>query len=292
MSALRLLPPLLALAALGCGGRLEGVDDGNARDGGGAGDSAADARDAEGDGWTQCTAPGGYAVCGGASAACASEMSNPNCKQCVYKLTGVPGRENDVGVCYAPDVEWTRPDAGLYPAPYFCRDGFVLVADPSSAYAGQDGAPDGAHYAACVRFEIAQLYANNGWAKAARYTDFSHFTGDALPTPTTCPSVPGIQLCGGACGDTCPDGTHCTGRSPDHPYSVCVPDPSGLWCSSNAARGDQGWGCFAFSVPPEDKNIVKTISYCVPADWCHAAAAGLPGGGMCDVYTAPRGCFQ
>jgi hypothetical protein len=284
------LSSLLIVALVGCGGRVD--DNGSGASDGGTVHDGADSG-AMGDGWTQCSAPGGYAICGGSTSTCASESAtNSACKQCLLTLNGVPGRENDVGVCSSQDGEWVRPDAGLYGAPYFCRDGYVLVADPSSSYAGTDGAPNGAHYSSCVRYEIAELYAKNGWSKAARYADFSHFTGDSLPTPTSCPQVPGIQLCGGPCGDTCPAGTNCTGRSPDHPYSVCVPDPSDLWCSNNAARGDQGWGCFAFSVPPEDKNIIQTISYCVPADWCHAAAAGLPGGGMCDVYTTPRGCFQ
>lgn len=290
-----LLCVALSALALACGGRSGGAQDADAGEDGGGSDGGSNAGDggSNGDGgWTQCTAPGGDAICGTANTPCASETANnPVCKGCAESLL-FPDADGSVGVCNGVVID------NVSNAPYFCPDGYVLVANPAYLYNapggpnGPNGPPVGQNYSSCVHFDIAQLYAKNGWARAARYTDFSHFTGAPLPVSASCPQVSGIQLCGGPCGDSCPAGTRCTGRSPGHPYSVCIPEPDRQFCSSNGANGDYGVACFAFSVPPEDKDIIKTISYCTPTDWCRKAAANVPGGAQCDDRPGSHACFQ
>jgi hypothetical protein len=242
-------------------------------------------------GWTACTAPGGYRICGAQDTPCAANAQDPMCD--CRRAFQFPHPPNDVDICAGGDIA----DADYWLPPYFCPDGFLVVATPASTYNEPDGSLWAGGFNAYVHIEIAQLYARNGWAAAARYADFSHFTGDPLPTPSSCPQVNGIQLCGGPCGDSCPAGTHCTGRSPGHPYSVCIPEPSSTECGAGAngayfARGDDGWGCFAFQVPAQDQGIIPSAAYCTPISWCRAAAANLPGGGQCDDRPIPHDCFQ
>ena len=151
----------------------------------------------------------------------------------------------------------------------------------------------------CDDVRFAEMFALNGRLDLARYPDRSAYTGDPLPPPpTACPSVPGIQLCGGACGE-CAAGYVCIGRSPEHPYSLCVNDwtkqipsfPQPV-CIRDAGTIDGGFvgscydgndkfRCLTFKVDDASQPIADQFSLCVDKSICLAAAAGYPGGAFC-----------
>jgi hypothetical protein len=126
-------------------------------------------------------------------------------------------------------------------------------------------------------FNLGVLFVNAGEADRVRYADLGLFTGDPLPIPEACPRL-GIPICGGACGG-CPGEDLCTGRSPLHPYGICVPPVSGQ-CSPMSNCGT-GKACFTYLVEPAAQAIADDWGYCLPTDLCEAIASQLPGGGAC-----------
>lgn len=131
----------------------------------------------------------------------------------------------------------------------------------------------------CAPFELGQLYANNGAADRVRYADYTPWTGEPLPLPETCPTAAGVKLCGGYCG-TCGAGQVCTGRSPTHPYGICV-GIDGSDCRSGALACGAGEKCFFFSMPDPAEGDGYRPGYCLPEEACRAAVDSLPGGGEC-----------
>ena len=157
-----------------------------------------------------------------------------------------------------------------------------MVAVPASS---ADPYPDLATYD-CVPEQVGVLYAKNGWARAVRYADYSLYTGDPLPVATTCPSLPGAALCGGPCGN-CPSGQVCTGRSPLHPYSLCVPDATGSTAQIKSSGSKyvacaKGYGCFSFTDASQAQTLAYVDTDCLPVAACMAAEA-ISGGGKCDA---------
>ena len=272
---------LLALAA-GCGGALsstpnEGGDSGT--DGGAVSPDGDDGL-GTGAGWTQCAAPSGDQLCGREQTACACG-SDPS--SCIGKAgcfcegadsLGL-GQPSDISICETQDASASNF--------YTCPDGDVMLMAPTSLWRKPGDANS------CAPLDFGTLYAKNGWAKAVRYADWAPFTGDPLPSPTDCPSLPGIQLCGGACPGSCPNGYTCTGRSPLHPYSVCMPlVPATVSPNCGSGGPSNGWGCFAFKLPnATDQAIAQGAYDCVPGDWCQAAATAFPGGGIL-LHPQPR----
>jgi hypothetical protein len=123
------------------------------------------------------------------------------------------------------------------------------------------------------------LIAQQGGAAQLRYADWGLWTGDPLPEPDVCPTLPGVSICGGNCGG-CPAGQHCTGRSPLHPYGVCFPDEL-TSCAKDTDPCDGDKACFFFTVEAEAMEVSYDHGYCLPLETCLATAENLPGGGEC-----------
>jgi hypothetical protein len=237
---------LCALAAFSCGG---GV----------AGSSLQDAGHGEADAvWTQCSTPGDLRVCGG-PAGCDATGKTCDC----LRLCGDAG---DLAVCSTPAFP-TGPSAICF----LCRDGNVCIMEQPCSMTDL----------VCVPFEMGVLFANNGAADRVRYADFSRWTGDQLPEPNTCPSLSGATVCGGHCGG-CANGEICTGRSPLHPYGICVAQAKSCRGGQAGACGSQSEGCFTFKVQPDVQALATINGICLPLGQCQAIAGELPGGGTCD----------
>lgn len=251
---------LLATAVLcACGGRAQGQPSGG--DGGTGFDSGGEV-DASDAGWTQCSSPSGYAVCNGPQ----SCPTGGACQSCA-NITST-----EVVACLNDALASFNATANTCGSP--CLDGSICVAWM-----------DDKTYM-CAPFEMGVLFAQNGGSNRARYVDMGLWTGDALPLPATCPAVDGLQLCGGNCGP-CPSGQLCTGRSPLHPYSFCVP-PNRFACARGSHNcgvdaGTQGQSCLTFTVQTDAQALADQWGICLPGPLCQAAAAGLPGGATCSL---------
>jgi hypothetical protein len=146
-------------------------------------------------GWTQCAAPGDLAVCGGPRRCKSSNGCGP--------LS--PG--GHLGSCESSMVEpcvqglTSEINIGCLLTP----DGDICVYD--FLYAPYD---------------LGTLMSKNGGAADVTYADHGAWTGAPLPAPAACPVESGFSLCGPHCAP-CPSGGSCTGRSPLHPYGICVP---------------------------------------------------------------------
>lgn len=250
---------LLLIGFVACGGRAGGATaEGDAGDAA-LNDGSEPAPDA---GWTQCTSPSGFAVCGGPNQ-CPS--ASAQCPQCI----GDTSSPNGVSACATdPLVQY---QAQLCGSP--CTDGSICVAleDDTTFF--------------CAPYDIGVLFAKNGAADRVRYADMGAWTGDPLPLPSTCPSIPGVQVCGGNCGP-CPEGQVCTGRSPLHAYSFCAPQEYHCVAGSHdcgADAGLSGHGCLTFTVQADAQAVANKWGLCLPATLCQAVAAGLPGGATCSL---------
>jgi hypothetical protein len=266
------------LAACGSSGR---PGTGPTQDGGASQDAYADVW---GDGgWTQCTSPDHLAVCGGPDHCSATSAACTLCGRCLLNEPGCTSQDplnacgND-GLLAA--LGGTSPQG--CPA---CPDGMICV-----VWDQQDIKYNGF---TCSPFDLGVLFAKNGAADRVRYADMGLWDGGALPSPpATCPTVPGLEMCGGACGD-CPDGggEFCTGRSPLHPYGFCVPKDPGVGCTASkdecgiggVVGPEAGVGCFSYTVQPDAQAVANQMGICLPTALCQAAAAGLPGGGTCSL---------
>jgi len=232
----------------------------------GGGDSGADAgRDDAG--YTTCTTPEGFAICGTTVPACSSSGS---CGQCV------PANDVPVGVCGSTYVSLPQRSCDDW-----CDQGEVCL----------DWIWDGAYW--CAPFSLGVLLERHaaGHEEIARYGDLSAWTGDAIPEPATCPSVTGSQLCGGACA-ACAADNICAGRSPLHPWGVCVPDqppsdqyhePGDGGFGPTTCSPDGGNAVFTFTVDPASQPVADRYGRCMPVAMCQALAANLPGGGRCTL---------
>lgn len=261
----------ICLLAADCGGRVEvsqigmGQPDSATSDGGtdtAATDAYATDADAEDSGQPEanphCVSPGGFAICGSATE-CA-----PDSAACVYCLNPdlpVLPCINDAWVADSPDFCWV------------CEDSRVCVGftpgDPSSTVF-------------CVLFEVGQLYAAAGFADIVAYADYSAWTGEPVPEPTTC--LQDGLYCGGHCGP-CAAGQVCTGRSPRHPIGICAFEPM---LQKECTRADpsqcpDGTACFVFEVDAASQPRADSKGYCLPIDACKQYATGLPGGGWCSA---------
>lgn len=245
------LPAAALAAALCCGGRVETADGG---DGGATSVGAADA--AHDSGWTACSSPSGFSLCGG-----------PNhCEGCATCEIDALGPE-DIRPCEDHPPYYGTGCSG-------CPDGSICILDAQAA------TTDAPIFGVCFPWDDGQLFALNGLANRVLYADMNDFTGDPLPEPPTCPNTPGLTLCGGACGP-CPPKDFCFGRSPEHPYSVCASQISGN--GSSCRRYDSGpgtLGCLIFK-DPSNQARADNNGYVVDKPTCEAAAAMYPGGAYC-----------
>ena len=221
-------------------------------------------------GWTKCKAPSGVSVCGGA------EQCGADCPQCV------DGKPGDVGLrmCLSGPFSGGNWDARQ------CLDGALLVEASESLAPSTD-----VIFLHCVNEDLGKLYALNGRPDLVRYSDRGTYSGEPIPPPpATCPQVPGLNLCGGACG-ACPDPTNqlCVGRSPLHPYSLCVnkfgkvntPAPCKMGNGNVCNQFGAGLKCLTFKVDTASQSIADLNGMCVSPAICDAATKGYPGGASC-----------
>ena len=217
-------------------------------------------------GWTQCTSPSGLAVCGG-DAHCSA--SAPECPQCGFSIGSGSGGSSTGPLDVCVTEAWAA--FGASACDEGCVDGSICVAEfdvDRSAFG-------------CAPFDLGVLFAKNGGSDRVRYADMGAWSGQPLPIPSTCPTIAGVQVCGGDCAP-CSGAERCTGRSPLHPYSFCVPKNTGGPCS--VGKGCQtGVGCFTYTVEAPVQALANTRGMCLPADLCKSAATGLPGGGTCSM---------
>lgn len=247
---------IAALGAAACG-ELAFTPDGGS-------DGAADA------GWTQCSSPDGFQVCG--------EFVNcPPCanqSKCEQTLVYAKVRLCD----YEPLLEITK-----YPCFGGARDGNLCIAfdEGPSATSGPNGFYNGPD-------TLARLLAQNGAAYRVRFGDMSAYSLDAsTPLPTQCPNFMTTQACGGSCGP-CKAGLDCVGRGPLHPTGWCkVPYTPNC---KDRPSGDGGYvstcedadrSCFIYDVQPEVQRAARIYGVCIPTPMCEELAKSLPGGASC-----------
>lgn len=256
----------LVLVLGACGGEVSRTASGGSGGlGGGAGgggaagsDGGAGAGGIAGSGWTECSTPD-YAFCGVPEC----PEGRPGCSLCVP--AGAPG-------LYGTCAESLSPDEVYYKA----ADGKILVSRdaPMAAPFIVNEAP----------FSAGVFLAAHGQAARVAYADRGVWTGDALPTPETCDPIPGVEICGGFCGG-CPIGQTCTGRSPRHPYGLCVPINASLCSLDPKVKGEACQSselCFVFEVEPDHQPMADATGFCLAKTVCQAAALNLPGGGLCE----------
>lgn len=163
---------LILAVLVACGGR-----DGGSLADGGVDASSTDAVDGDEAGWTQCSSPSGYAVCYGPSD-CSNSQANGGCQGCAnIPQTAVVGCINDALVAYGQAAD---------PCSWPCADGSICVA----WYSAADAASNDTFF--CAPYNLGVLFAQNGGADRVRYVDMGLWTGDPLPEPKTCPTVPGV----------------------------------------------------------------------------------------------------
>ena len=241
---------LLALACLGCGTSASDHD-------GGLLDAGAD---------SPCVSAGGlHAVCKGFNDCFpgAEQGQNDACPFCSsFDLT-------KPGLCVPPDDINSGPTS----------DGQIYVEyEPLSGLWGP------------YSYDVGPLLAANGGADQVRYADWSAWTGDPLPEPSTCPTFTSFRICGGNCG-ACKAGEICTGRSPDHPYSICASMKQCGYVAALADAGtpwtgctpDAGQTCLTFQSSPDGQVLADQNGngFCIDDAACQEAQTSYPGGVFC-----------
>jgi hypothetical protein len=269
---------LVSTIALRCGGMIVGGDASDAT----TADATADVVDAGT--YTACTTPEGYEICGTPVALPQCPSSAADCEQCGCDILGIPPSEYCINLC-APTIGALN-DAGWLKrgCDQWCDGSDICFRLALGSYS-------------CVPFSIGQLLSqyepdapNDTYRNLVRYGDLSAWTGQAISSAPTCPAVSGYELCCGACG-ACGSGDICAGRSPLHPWGVCVPEavPNG----QHQGKGDAGFngptvctpsigeGVFVFTVDAPSQDVAALYGRCMPIAMCQALAASFPGGGTC-----------
>jgi hypothetical protein len=253
----------LCVSNLGCGGNTDGssagpgadagIDHGNVPDG--------DVVLLDGAiGPSPCVSSLGYAVCGGPSACF------PSSQQTMQSQCWSCGQDYfNVGIC----MNAAEPNL---PAGLYADDGEVYI-EAFVPNVWND-----------FPYDIGALVASNGAPDRVRYADWYAWTGDPLPEPSTCPTFTGFSICGGNC-DPCGSGELCTGRSPHHPYGLCLPDPSvntTTACeSSNSWSCPAGAGCVVLQSSTDGQPFADRNGLCMPSASCASIATSYPGGAIC-----------
>ncbi len=249
----------LSIFLLACGGEVAST-----KDGGSHADAASTTDSGTIDGG-YCSTSSGVMICGGV------HNCGADCKMCEPSLN-----PNALRIC---DL---RIDE--YGGTYQCPDGYLFAFLDTAA-----SSKGGLGY--CVHEDVARLYALNGHPEFANYADRTIYFGAPIPpAPTTCPALAsGLKLCGGACG-ACAAKEVCLGRSPQHPYSLCVDqagsqpgDPHGCQRGTGGACSLSGQNreCMTFLVDAASQPTADSNSMCVAPSICEAAQKDYPGGVIC-----------
>jgi hypothetical protein len=224
-----------------------------------------------------CASADGVRLCGdGCPPLPAPECPGFGCTPTLDRTGDVP---SGAGVCWA-DVPG---DAELLCNA--CPDGQVC------AYRSAD-------QLVCVSEDVCAALWDLGATDVCRYADKSAYDHRRLQEPAgACPSFepsPPLEgLCGGACGG-CENGYRCTGRSPSHPFGMCVYTgafdapggvdpcaraPDGTMLQTCGAEGEPGVSCAIFEDALEDEPAAMAYGVCYGG--CAAVAAVFPGGMTC-----------
>lgn len=131
----------------------------------------------------------------------------------------------------------------------------------------------------CTEFDLGLLMLKNGGGGRVRYADLGAFDGTPLPLPTTCKTLPVARLCGPAC-PLCDIDEICHGRSPLHPYGICVHNKTNFCSKSAPTKNCQaGEKCFVFTVDISSQSVADEAGNCLPGPVCDDLAINYPGGG-------------
>lgn len=277
MRALKLRWAAVA-ALLGCAGRSDIAPFGGGADGSGSG--AAGAANATG-GFAShppCASADGVRLCGGSDDC--PWLVPPECPGfgCTHAPEVTSFAPSNAGVCWSDLAE---PEACVA-----CFDGDVCLQRDAAQLL-------------CVAPTVCEALWDLGATGVCRYADKSRYDHQHLPVPAgACPG--GDATAGVVCGGDCPSCllsgdafARCVGRSPHHPFGLCVApfayhgadailvcslDPTGavvIACDSPYHY------CGVFETPPEDAPAAQRYGVCVETGACVAAALHLPGGLRC-----------
>lgn len=286
---------ILAVLALGCGGRIEefnppdndaGADSSEASPMDSAADApdSADSNDGQTDTITPTDAPpgcepvNGVAVCGGM---CGDTCATGGCTQ--YGVPGATGGSTSTfGTCRRL-FDVTSPSKFQVPCSVCYHGGELCTQvrnDPSTL--------------GCVPPELCQRLDASGFHGACVYTDKTAWSPtDVIPTPPCPANGRTLGLCGGACGDCTDPEMVCTGRSPTHPFGICA------WTKNPAFSGSQinvcsldpmdlhapcpsDQACVVFQTGNATSQAIEDkLGFCMPKAGCLALRASFPGGVRC-----------
>lgn len=140
----------------------------------------------------------------------------------------------------------------------------------------------------CVSPVVCEEANKEGLPATCRWTDKSTWRPGATIPAIACPAAgAALGMCGGSCGE-CTGGNFCTGRSPVHPFGVCVAPnrigPSGSTpnrCRRSMGCTAAGDACLIWAVEPFEQPLADTHGVCVATDRCKSLKASLPGGVRC-----------
>ena len=256
-SPVRIILVMLGLLLSSCGGRSQVATDDNDRE-------RTQVPDPWGSGGqASCETGDGVRVCGGPC----RWLDAPECPGygCTPAHDRVGGSASDAGVC------WADAPAEVAELCNACPDGMVCA----------QRRPD---ELVCVPESVCAALWDLGATDVCRYAYKSAYDHRALPEPKTCPFDG--RFCGGACGD-CGGIFRCTGRSPAHPYGICVGSGgAGLFRCGVSEKGQDpaclpNSVCAVLDVPAADEAAALRYGVCMDEDSCLAVAAELPGGLRC-----------
>lgn len=239
---------------LGCGDSVTLVD-GTGGHGAGAGGTASSAAGGLG----PCETSLGLRICGGDSGC---ETLGPGCEKGCFTY-------DRTGVCFGDAFEEHVEDCHQSPDGSVCLPE-LLIALP---------------------WEVGERMAELGVADDVRHADLGRWNGEPLPEPSSCPTIPGAQLCAPGCAP-CPEKHYCRGRAPRHPWGVCVPQHDAGSDLGNNCSICNGGSCLAFEVEPSDEEAAELINdtdICVSTEVCEGVAAHYPGDGLGYTCTPPPG---
>jgi len=233
-----------------------------------------------------CASSEGVRLCGGA--ADCEWLVPPECLGfgCTVALDGTSFDPGGAGVCWAdlPDAAGRQCSA--------CDDGDVCIQRTTDQLV-------------CAPPGVCDALWDLGATAVCRYADKSAYDHQPLPAPSSpCPGGPqkawpeGLPfMCGGDCGPCDDYFQRCTGRSPIHPFGICVnvedafSDPETVRTCSLSLDGTvlencdtfgyEDTLCAVFDVPPNDVSAARKYGVCLRGEACSQAAQSLPGGIHC-----------
>ena len=167
-----------------------------------------------------------------------------------------------------PEVGWCTPafpDHELQLCISGCRDGDVCVR-PYATIIG--------YAEVCLPESVGRMMWLHGQGSRVTYADGAPYTGEPIPVPETCrPPDADLRYCGGNCGGCSVPNEYCSGRSPTHPWGICVSDD--LHCY-DARDCNPAQSCLHFATPAGE---VGPPTRCLSD--CARIAANVPGGARC-----------